>query len=116
MIVLAVVVSACLEQVDWDRYDSPQPAGGQGGAAVAPDQTCWKLPLLCYCGPPSAVPGGVPGIDYQIVAQCDPPASPTTDLEWCCDDYAGVCRCWPRQPGECQYWRDEGSWVAGCAA
>lgn len=88
---------------------------GAGGGAPAEDDPCWDMPgLLCYCGLTSHAPPG--GAGYNVVDRCSPPATPNPALEWCCDTWAGICRCWQRQPGECQYWREEGSWIEGCSA
>lgn len=101
-------------------------AGGAGGAGGAPAATeadpCWQLPSLCYCGLPIMAPAGNAGIsfsdgaDYIIVDSCTPPEEPNPALEWCCDTWSGACRCWQRQRGECQYWREQGFWVSGCSA
>jgi len=88
--------------------------GGYGGGSAASTEVdpCWIVQSVCYCGLPITAPGGSP----LIVDRCEPPVTPNPTLEWCCDTWAGVCRCWQRQPGECQYWREEGSWVEGCSA
>jgi hypothetical protein len=89
-------------------------SGASGGATEEADP-CWDRPgMLCYCGLPITAPPG--GAGYNVVAACAPPAAPNPSLEWCCDTYAGICRCWERQKGECQYWRDQGFWVSGCSA
>jgi len=91
-------------------------AGGAGGApAAAEADPCWDRPgIMCHCGLPNAAPPA--GSAFSIVDRCLPPATPSPGLEWCCDTWAGICRCYQRSPGECAYWREEGSWVAGCSA